>query len=389
YQPRLLRRAPRDARRCEEPPAGVVRARHPRQPLAGAPPVDGVARSRRTRTAGAAFGAAAAVRASRTCSCVAAAAGGVVAGRARHRCRRGAVSALVFDPEWAAAPGADHDRRRRPRPPLAGARLRRYRARRSGPREIPGRRSRRARPRRDPALVRRRSRVVVRASAGTGADRPRLDLAQARRQPDRVCRAAEADQPGACVKPAALFVVLAAAKAAGLWGHHLARSGWTPIAYLWHDAAVVLAFAALDAWLAHRERTAWIVYAALAGYAAGTIPVVRVPSTPVTVSMWRATSGTIADSIRLYATPTNLLLIAMVSALACIAPLCTARVSRARLAAPLALCAALGPSAAARVDTLGLERNAWTALAATMTPHVSAGVGDAEWRSSRLHRARP
>jgi len=190
------------------------------------------------------------------------------------------------------------------------------------------------------------------------------------------------------VRPAALFVVLAAAKAAGLWGHHFAWSGWTPIAYLWHDAVVVLAFAALDALLARRERTARALYALLAGYAAVNIPVVRVLSTPLTASMWRATSGTIGDSIVLYATSTNLLLIAMVSALACVAPLCTARVSRARLAAPLALCVAIGPLAAARVDTLGLERNAWTALAASIMPHVSADAGDAEWRSSGFDRTR-
>src|SRR5262249_23216241 len=152
-------------------------------------------------------------------------------------------------------------------------------------------------------------------TARAGDDRPRLDLAEARRQPHRVDRAAEADQPGASLRPAALFVVLAAAKAAGLWGHHLSQSGWTPIACLWPDAAVGPVSAAADACLQRRERTAWALYAVLAGYAAVNLPVVRVLSTPLTASMWSATSGTIADSIRLDATSTNLLLIAMTSAL--------------------------------------------------------------------------
>jgi arylsulfatase A-like enzyme len=190
------------------------------------------------------------------------------------------------------------------------------------------------------------------------------------------------------VRPAAVFVVFAAAKAAGLWGHYLAMSGWTPIAYLWHDAVVALAFAAFEACLGTRARLAWTAYAALAGYAAVNIPIVRVLSTPLTAPMLRATSGTIADSIWLYATWPNILLIALVLAIACAAPVVTARVSRARFTAPLAICAALGPFAAARVDTAGLERNAWTALTTSMMPHVSAHVADGDWRSSGFDRTR-
>jgi sulfatase-like protein len=190
------------------------------------------------------------------------------------------------------------------------------------------------------------------------------------------------------VRPAALFVVLVAAKAAGLWGHHLPMSAWTPIAYLWHDALVALAFAAVDAGLGRRERAAWAAYAVLAAYAAVNIPVVRVLSTPLTASMWRATSGTISDSIWLYATWPNLLLVTLVSALASVAPRCTAHVPHARLAAPLALCVALGPLAAARVDTLGLERNAWTALGASIMPRVSAHADEADWRANGFDRTR-
>ena len=111
-----------------------------------------------------------------------------------------------------------------------------------------------------------------------------------------------------------LIVVFAAAKAVGVWGHEVPASPWSPIAYFWQDALIVLAFAAVDARLAARPRAAWALYAALALYAAINIPVVRVLSTPLTLSMWRAARGTIADSIRLYATAPNVWLMAAKSA---------------------------------------------------------------------------
>jgi len=107
------------------------------------------------------------------------------------------------------------------------------------------------------------------------------------------------------MRPASLLLVFLLAKAAGLFGHHLPISAWSPIAYVWQDALVVLAFAAMDAWLAERTRAAWSAYAVLAFYAAANIPVVRVLSTPLTASMLRAARGTLADSIWLYATSMN------------------------------------------------------------------------------------
>jgi len=165
-------------------------------------------------------------------------------------------------------------------------------------------------------------------------------------------------------------------------------SAWSPIAYVWQDALVVLAFAAIDAWLATRERVSWTLYALLAIYAAVNIPVVRVLSTPLTASMWRAARGTLSDSIWLYATWPNLLLIAMVAAVACVAPLWLRRVSSVPVVAPLVVCVALGPAAAARVDTRGLDRNAWTALAGSMMPHVSARASAVNWRGLGFDRTR-
>ncbi len=190
------------------------------------------------------------------------------------------------------------------------------------------------------------------------------------------------------MRPASLLLVFVLAKAAGLFGHHLPISVWSPVAYVWQDALVVLAFAAIDAWLGKRDRAAWVAYAVLALYTAVNIPVVRVLSTPLTASMWRAARGTLSDSIWLYATWPNMLLIALVSAVACLAPLCVRRVSRVRIVAPLVACVALGPAAAARVDTLGLERNAWTALAGSMMPHVAARAADSDWRGYGFDRTR-
>ena len=43
-----------------------------------------------------------------------------------------------------------------------------------------------------------------------------------------------------------LFVVLALAKLAVLWGRPVPLSPWMPIAYLWQDAAVALGFIAFE-----------------------------------------------------------------------------------------------------------------------------------------------
>lgn len=190
------------------------------------------------------------------------------------------------------------------------------------------------------------------------------------------------------MRPASLFLVFVLAKAAGLFGHHLPISAWSPIAYVWQDALVVIVFAAIDAWLGQRERVAWLTYAVLAFYTAANIPVVRVLSTPLTASMWRAARGTLADSIWLYATGTNILLIVSVSAVACLAPLCARHVPRLQIVVPLLACVALGPAAVAHVDTLGLERNAWTALAGSMMPHVTARAAASDWRGHGFDRMR-
>ena len=181
------------------------------------------------------------------------------------------------------------------------------------------------------------------------------------------------------MKATSLFVVLALAKAAALWGHTLPPSWWSPIAYVWQDAAVALAFAAVEPLLSSRPRLLWTIYGVLTLYAAMTVPVVRVLSTPLTWAMWRAARGPLADSIWQYATAGSIAAVLLLAAAAGIAPRLVHRISRRFVVGLLMVCVALGPAAASRIDTIGLERNAWTALVSTAMPQLSARTPN-EWQ---------
>jgi phosphoglycerol transferase MdoB-like AlkP superfamily enzyme len=182
------------------------------------------------------------------------------------------------------------------------------------------------------------------------------------------------------VRVAGLVIVFVMAKVSALAGRHLIVSWWAPVAYLWQDALVALAFGAADFALRARTRAAWVLYAALAAYSAINIPVARVLSTPLTWLMWRAARGPLADSIWYYATWQNLALSASVLACAIAAPLVLRRTARRPWVVASALSVALGPTAAAHVDTRGLEQNAWTALLATALPRVPSRASDRDWR---------
>jgi len=128
---------------------------------------------------------------------------------------------------------------------------------------------------------------------------------------------------------ASLTVVLGVARAIALAGHDVPISWWSPIAFLWHDAAVVLLFAAIEraaAAIARRAEprysavsaraAAICLYAAIVFYVAVNVPVTRVLSTPLTWTMWRAARGPLSDSILLYATWDNVSLTMTVVGLA-------------------------------------------------------------------------
>jgi len=189
------------------------------------------------------------------------------------------------------------------------------------------------------------------------------------------------------MRAASLWLVFVAAKVAVLAGHHIPLSLWSPVACLWQDAVVVLAFAAFELCLGQRQLAAWVAYAGLALYAAINVPVARVLCTPLTWPMARAARGPLADSIRYYLTWQNGLLFVLVVAVAGLAPRVFRRAHRPPLLAALALCAVFGPAAAARVDTLGLERNAWIALLTSSLPRISSRASVGDWRASSFDRS--
>jgi lipoteichoic acid synthase len=181
------------------------------------------------------------------------------------------------------------------------------------------------------------------------------------------------------MKAASLFVVLALAKGAALWGHTVPVSWWAPIAYLWQDAALALGFAIAESLVSSRPRVLWTLYGVLTAYAAVNVPVVRVLSTPLTWAMWRAARGPLADSIWYYATPASVSAVVLLAAAAAIVPRLLDRIPRGLVLGALAACVALGPTAASRIDTIGLDRNAWTALVSTAMPQLSARTSN-DWQ---------
>jgi len=100
--------------------------------------------------------------------------------------------------------------------------------------------------------------------------------------------------------------------------------------------------------------------------------------------MWGAAGGPLADSIRHYATWSNAFLTAAGLAAVVLAPAACRRVPGRPILIALAACVLLGPIAAARVDTDGMERNAWTALAESVLPHRVAIPAPRDWRASRI-----
>lgn len=184
------------------------------------------------------------------------------------------------------------------------------------------------------------------------------------------------------MKAAALFAVLAGAKLAAVGPRELLASPWSPAAFLWQDAVVALVFGAIERALVRQGRLLWTAYAALTGYVALTVPVLRVLSTPLTWPMWRAAGGPLADSIAYYATPANITWIVALLAAAAAMPFAARRIRPAALAACLVPLVALGPTAASRVDTRGLDRNAWSVLVTSARPAGAIESG-ADWRAPR------
>jgi arylsulfatase A-like enzyme len=215
---------------------------------------------------------------------------------------------------------------------------------------------------------------------------------------------------------ASLFAVFLAARLAILWGRPLPLSPWAPLAFLWQDVAIVLLFLLFE----RIVRRAWpvrVVYAVLVVMAAANVAVGRVLSSALTAPLLRAARGALSDSLFYHATPSNLVLTGWILVVGAGAPWVLGRLLRVqqsgvaghpagartlassanllrvqqdgRRAALVAACCLVlvGPAAAARVDTRGLERNPVFSLVRTSVPRVRAEASAADWRASPVKRA--
>jgi hypothetical protein len=185
------------------------------------------------------------------------------------------------------------------------------------------------------------------------------------------------------MKAVSLLLVLVVAKLAILNGHTVPLSFWTPIAYLWQDVLVVLLFALVEM----AVRRVGLLYWGLAIYAALNIPVGRAVSTPLTWPMLRAARGPLADSILLYVTWTNAALVLLTLGVAAIGPFLLRTLPRRALMLGLPI-VALGPIASARVETLGLDRNALAVLVSSALSRSYSQAPSGDWRVSRFDHER-
>ena len=181
-----------------------------------------------------------------------------------------------------------------------------------------------------------------------------------------------------------LTLVLILAKVLVLAGREVTWSWWSVPAYFWHDVAVGAAFGLFEI-VVRRQSLVSIAYYALVVYAALNVPVSRALSSPLTVPMWRAAGGPLLDSVAYYVTAANIGAVLLVVAVAvAVARMFTHPTVRLRLvvAAAAVIFIALGLTGSRRVATLGLERNAVTALVTTMTPRMASRDRQGDWRSS-------
>jgi arylsulfatase A-like enzyme len=207
---------------------------------------------------------------------------------------------------------------------------------------------------------------------------------------------AQAIKSGAGIKALALFGVFLLAKIIVLAEHTIPLSAWTPIAYLWQDVLVALVFAAFGGALDRLQprltprlspRLTWILYLAAVIYAALNIPLLRVLSSPITWPMMRAARGALSDSMLHHATPGNLAALTIIAAAGIILPRLLRRIelqprTRAIIIVSAMLIIACGPTASARIETIGLDRNPIATLAMTALPRLKAGSAEADWRVS-------
>lgn len=215
---------------------------------------------------------------------------------------------------------------------------------------------------------------------------------------------ARATRATRAARATALLCVFVLAKIAILAGHSVPLSIWAPVAYFWQDVLVALLYALIDRAI-NRSWFGWSLYAAIVALVTINVPLARVLSSPLTWPMMRAARGALSDSILHHATADNLALATLVAASGALLPRLLARIlptmlqriergswrAMAVVVALGLLLVPLGRAARARVETIGLERNAVAALVQTALPRLSARSSEArdDWRRSLFAAASP
>lgn len=175
------------------------------------------------------------------------------------------------------------------------------------------------------------------------------------------------------MRAACLFGVLVVARVLTLSGRDLPLSAWTPFVFLWQDVLAALVFLAIDS-LLRRPAPAWLLYGAAVVYIAVNVPVARVLGTPLTWNMMRATRGPLEDSIRHHFTSVNVGSLILVLVAGVLLPMLLVRRSAVRVWPVLAvalLIVTIGTQAGSRIETRGLQRNAFGGLVGSSVAGMS------------------
>ncbi len=196
---------------------------------------------------------------------------------------------------------------------------------------------------------------------------------------------AEAPHSDYAVRAAGLASALLTAKALALSVHDVRPGALDLLALGWQDVLVALLFLLVDR-LVKRPVWMWLLFAGMLAYIAINAAVVHTLGAPLTMTMIRATGGAIADSIGAGVTAGSMTAMALVVAAGILGAVIARRTPHPIRIAALAagiLVVLAGPMTSRAVESGGLGRNAFTALAASLSSRVSAAP------SSMDHRASP
>jgi lipoteichoic acid synthase len=188
---------------------------------------------------------------------------------------------------------------------------------------------------------------------------------------------AQATEPRHPVRAVCFFLVLVISKTLTLAPRDLPLSLLAPFVYFWQDVLAALVFLAVDAIL-RRPAFAWLLYGVAVAYVAVNVPIAVVLGTPLTWTMMRAAGGPLADSIGHYFTPFNVGSLVLVAGAGVLLPIVLAR-RRGEPSWPVVAAAivivATGATAESRIETRGLQRNAFGALVGSRLTRTGESVG--------------